>query len=264
MRYLLALLLLLPTFASAQMISQLPPISSVAAADYTIMVVPGSPNTDYRATIAQIFTDPTVTGGMSVTGGLVTDTITIGGVPFVPGGGGGGTTGSSLTITGNGTIGGTFGVTGNTSLSAMLGVVGNATLQGTLTVAGATELSTTTIGGNLGVTGTVTTTGTVSVTGNFGASGNGTIGGTLGVGNGLNVTGTVAASGLASLLGGTVTTLTGTSSINISGPITTSGTITTSGVVNAIGYQAGGTGGASCAGAPSGAFNVSVGIVTHC
>jgi hypothetical protein len=215
---------LFPLAALAQPISQLPPIPSVSAQDFTIMVVPGSPNVDYRATVAQIFTAPTIAGPVTVTGDLTASgagsfaTLTVGGNPI--GGGGSGNTPGNFT---------TLAVSGDSTLTGALSVGGTATLSGPLTVSGALNGSTAnftslTVGGNpigggstgaftsLSVSGVSTLSGGL-VVGSPGA----TFNGPTGIAGTLSVNGNFGAAGISNLA------VTNVSTLNASGVTTLSG-----------------------------------------
>jgi hypothetical protein len=98
-----------------------------------------------------------VTGATTLSSTLsVSNNATVGGTLGVTGAT---TLSSTLEVTSNATVGGTLGVTGATTLSSTLGVTGATTLSSTLSVS-----NNATVGGTLGVTGATTLSSTLTTT----------------------------------------------------------------------------------------------------
>ena len=114
----------------------------------------------------------TLKGGLEVTGGATTDTLSVTGAATAGSlnvtnnaavGGGlnvtGGTTTDTLTVTGNSNLQGDLTVTGDSKLNGKLEVTDKATLKGGLNVAGGTTTDTLTVTGNSNLQGDLTVTG---------------------------------------------------------------------------------------------------------
>ena len=114
----------------------------------------------------------TLKGGLEVTGGATTDTLSVTGAATAGSlnvtnnaavGGGlnvtGGTTTDTLTVTGNSNLQGDLTVTGDSKLNGKLEVTDKATLKGSLNVAGGTTTDTLTVTGNSNLQGDLTVTG---------------------------------------------------------------------------------------------------------
>jgi hypothetical protein len=97
----------------------------------TVVLTTGTQSLSGKTLTSATLTSPTVTSGISVAGGVSSDT---------------------LTTTGSASVGTTLGVTGATTLSSTLGVTGNSTLTGSLTV-----------GSTLGVSGITTFNNSVGI-----------------------------------------------------------------------------------------------------
>ena len=123
----------------------------------------------------------TLKGGLEVTGGATTDTLSVTGAATagslnvtnnVAVGGGlnvtGGTTTDTLTVTGNSNLQGDLTVTGDSKLNGKLEVTDKATLKGSLNVAGGTTTDTLTVTGDSKLNGKLEVDGTFSAAeGNF-------------------------------------------------------------------------------------------------
>ena len=123
----------------------------------------------------------TLKGGLEVTGGATTDTLSVTGAATAGSlnvtnnaavGGGlnvtGGTTTDTLTVTGNSNIQGDLTVTGDSKLNGKLEVTDKATLKGGLNVAGGTTTDTLTVTGDSKLNGNLEVDGTFSAAeGNF-------------------------------------------------------------------------------------------------
>ena len=123
----------------------------------------------------------TLKGGLEVTGGATTDTLSVTGAATAGSlnvtnnaavGGGlnvtGGTTTDTLTVTGNSNLQGDLTVTGNSKLNGKLEVTDKATLKGGLNVAGGTTTDTLTVTGDSKLNGKLEVDGTFSAAeGNF-------------------------------------------------------------------------------------------------
>lgn len=179
----------------------------------------------------------TVSGGGAVTctaatvnGALSAGTTTLGTT------GTGALTATTLTA-GNTTLTGTLGVTGATTLSSV-GTSGNATVGGTLTVTGASTLGVTATGAttaaSLTVTGSTTLAATAATT--IAASGNTTVGGTLGVTGATTlaavgatsaaVSGNATVGGTLGVTGATTLGVVGTGNATVTGTLNVSGATT--------------------------------------
>ena len=114
----------------------------------------------------------TLKGGLEVTGGATTDTLSVTGAATAGSlnvtnnaavGGGlnvtGGTTTDTLTVTGNSNLQGDLTVTGDSKLNGKLEFTDKATLKGSLNVAGGTTTDTLTVTGNSNLQGDLTVTG---------------------------------------------------------------------------------------------------------
>jgi cytoskeletal protein CcmA (bactofilin family) len=123
----------------------------------------------------------TLKGGLEVTGGATTDTLSVTGAATAGSlnvtnnaavGGGlnvtGGTTTDTLTVTGNSNLQGDLTVTGDSKLNGKLEVTDKATLKGSLNVAGGTTTDTLTVTGDSKLNGKLEVDGTFSAAeGNF-------------------------------------------------------------------------------------------------
>ncbi len=123
----------------------------------------------------------TLKGGLEVTGGATTDTLSVTGAATAGSlnvtnnaavGGGlnvtGGTTTDTLTVTGNSNLQGALTVTGDSKLNGKLEVTDKATLKGSLNVAGGTTTDTLTVTGDSKLNGKLEVDGTFSAAeGNF-------------------------------------------------------------------------------------------------
>ena len=123
----------------------------------------------------------TLKGGLEVTGGATTDTLSVTGAATAGSlnvtnnaavGGGlnvtGGTTTDTLTVTGNSNLQGDLTVTGDSKLNGKLEVTDKATLKGSLNVAGGTTTDTLTVTGDSKLNGNLEVDGTFSAAeGNF-------------------------------------------------------------------------------------------------
>ena len=123
----------------------------------------------------------TLKGGLEVTGGATTDTLSVTGAATAGSlnvtnnaavGGGlnvtGGTTTDTLTVTGNSNLQGDLTVTGDSKLNGKLEVTDKATLKGSLNVAGGTTTDTLTVTGDSKFNGKLEVDGTFSAAeGNF-------------------------------------------------------------------------------------------------
>ena len=123
----------------------------------------------------------TLKGGLEVTGGATTDTLSVTGAATAGSlnvtnnaavGGGlnvtGGTTTDTLTVTGNSNLQGDLTVTGDSKLNGKLKVTDKATLKGSLNVAGGTTTDTLTVTGDSKLNGKLEVDGTFSAAeGNF-------------------------------------------------------------------------------------------------
>ncbi len=123
----------------------------------------------------------TLKGGLEVTGGATTDTLSVTGAATAGSlnvtnnaavGGGlnvtGGTTTDTLTVTGNSNLQGDMTVTGDSKLNGKLEVTDKATLKGSLNVAGGTTTDTLTVTGDSKLNGKLEVDGTFSAAeGNF-------------------------------------------------------------------------------------------------
>lgn len=119
----------------------------------------------------------TATAGLTVSGGLSTDTFTSSGDASV---------GGNLSVTGSVTASGGVSVSGGLTTDTS-SVSGNASVGGNVTVTGDVSADDVTVGGTLGVTGATTLSGNASVGGTLGVTGATTLSGNASVGGVLDV-----------------------------------------------------------------------------